>query len=209
MQLLQKRSEQSQVGLVPAWHPNFRNQERLPDTKVVRTFFFVNITGITVVFCLILLFCYQEYRINNLGRQVADWQALIAKDKKDADEAVALSKKFAEEERKIRELEAFLKARLILPEFLCHLGSTLPEDMVIDNVDLREGGVDLRGTAAGSPEEASGRTSAYVEQLRQDKYLSGIFESKDVRQNVTRDKSSMRMTFDLFLRFKEEGKRQP
>ena len=202
MQFLQKRSEQSPVGLVPAWHPNFRNQDRLPDTKVVRTFFFVNVTGITVVLCLILLFCYQEYRINNLGHQVADWQALISKNKKSADEAVVLSRKFAEEEKKIRELQAFLKSRLDLPEFLQHLGSTLPEDILIDAVDYREGGVALRGTAAGSPEEASGRTSAYVEQLRQDKYIGGLFDSKDVRQNVTRDPSSVRMTFDLFLRFR-------
>jgi hypothetical protein len=73
---------------------------------------------------------------------------------------------------------------------------------LIDAVDYREGGVALRGTAAGSPEEASGRTSAYVEQLRQDKYIGGLFDSKDVRQNVTRDPSSVRMTFDLFLRFR-------
>jgi hypothetical protein len=106
-------------------------------------------------------------------------------------------------------LDAFLKSRLILPEFLHHLGKTLPEDIMIDAVDLHLDGMALRGTAAGSPEEASGRTSAYVEQLRQDKYLSAIFESKDVRQNVARDQSSVRMTFDLFLRFKEPAKRLP
>ena len=27
---------------MPAWHPNFRNYEKLPDIKVVRTAFFVN-----------------------------------------------------------------------------------------------------------------------------------------------------------------------
>ena len=81
MQFLQKKSEQSQAGLVPAWHPNFRNHERLPDTKVVRTFFFVNVTAITMVLSLVLLFVFQQLRINNLGRQVADWQANIATNK--------------------------------------------------------------------------------------------------------------------------------
>ena len=189
--------------MVPAWHPNFRNHERLPDTKVVRTFFFVNVTAITVVLCLILLFCYQEFRINGLGRQVAEWQATIAKNQKSADEALALSRKFAVEEKKIRELDEFLKPRLVLSEFLLHLGSTLPADLVIDTVDARPDGVNLHGTAAGSPEEASGRTSAYVEQLRTDKYLERLFETKDVRQDVKRDQTSGRLTFDLLLRFKK------
>ena len=174
---------------------------------MVRTFFFVNVTAITLVLCIILLFCYQEYHINNLGRQLADWQAQIATNKKGADDAVALSRKFVEEGKKIRELDAFLKPRLSVSEFLIHLGNTLPPNLVIDGVDIRDNGVNLHGTAAGSAEEASGRTSAYVEQLRKDKYLGGIFESKDLRQDVRRDQSVAHLTFDLFLRFKEEGRK--
>jgi Tfp pilus assembly protein PilN len=204
-----QRSEQSLVGLVPAWHPNFRNHEQLPDTKVVRTFFFVNVTAVTVAGCFALLFGYQEYRINNLKHQVAFWQAHNASNRKGAEEAITLSKKFADEERKIHELAAFLKPRMVLSDFLLHLGSTLPPDVVIDSVDVRGDSVDLRGTAAGSPEEASDRTTAYVEQLRQDKYLAGIFESKDVRQDVRRDQSSGHLTFDLSLRFKGEAKKKP
>ena len=203
-----QRSEQSPVGMVPAWHPNFRNHEQLPDTKVVRTFFFVNVATITVALCLIMLFGYQEYRINSLNHQVGFLIAHIATNKKNADEAVALSRKFATEERKIRELETFVRPRLVLSEFLLHLGSTLPANVVIDGLDVRDSGVDLRGTAAGTPEEASDRTTAYVDQLRQDKYLSGIFDSKDVRQDVKRDQAG-RLTFDLSLHFKAEGRKKP
>ena len=32
----------SEAPQVPAWHPNFRNYQQLPDIKVVRTAFFVN-----------------------------------------------------------------------------------------------------------------------------------------------------------------------
>ena len=38
---LTKKSD-AQSAVAPVWHPNFRNFERLPDTKVVRTTFFVN-----------------------------------------------------------------------------------------------------------------------------------------------------------------------
>ena len=38
---LTKKSDAA-LNVVPAWHPNLRNVENLPDTKVVRTAFFVN-----------------------------------------------------------------------------------------------------------------------------------------------------------------------
>jgi hypothetical protein len=202
---LRPRSDQTQAPLIPAWHPNLRNRERLPDTKVVRTLFFVNFAAIMIAASLLVYFCYQEYRIKNLSRLVADWQTQIDTNKKSAAQAVLLSRKFADEEKKINELNDFLKQRLALSEFLLHLGSTLPVDLAIDTVEVRADGVNLRGTATGSPEEASGRTLAYVELIKQDKYFSGIFE--DVSQDVRRDQGNVRLTFELFLRFKGAPKK--
>jgi Tfp pilus assembly protein PilN len=198
---LRPRSDQTQAALVPAWHPNLRNHERLPDTKVVRTRFFVNFAAIMVAASLLVYFCFQEYRIKNLSRQVAEWQTQIENNKKSAAQAVMLSKKFADEEAKINELKEFLQQRLVMSEFLLHLGSTLPEDLVMDAVEVRPSGVNLRGTATGSPEEASGRALAYGELIKRDKYFSGIFD--DFSQDVKRDQGNARLTFELFLRFKE------
>jgi hypothetical protein len=196
-----KKSDQPQALLVPAWHPNFRNHERLPDTKVVRTQFFVNFAAIAIAASLLLYFCYQEYRIKNLRHQVAEWQSQIDTNKKASAQAQVLSRKFGEEGKKIEELNSFLKRRMVLSEFLQHIGSTLPPEMAVDAVEVRETGVDLRGVAAGTPDEASGRTSAYVETLKQDKYLLGIFE--DVALNrLERAQGSERLTFAVFLRFK-------
>jgi Tfp pilus assembly protein PilN len=196
-----KKSDQSQGPLVPAWHPNFRNHERLPDTKVVRTQFFVNFAAIAVAASLLLYFSYQEYRIKNLRHQVAEWQSQIDTNRKASAQAQLLSRKFGEEEKKIDELNNFLKQRMELSEFLQHIGSTLPPEMAVDAVEVRETGVDLRGVAAGTPDEASGRTSAYVEMLKQDKYLLDIFE--DVALNrLERAQGSERLTFAVFLRFK-------
>jgi hypothetical protein len=172
---------------------------------VVRTLFFVNFVAITIAVSLSVFFFYQEYRIKNLSRQVADWQSQIDINKSNAAQSVALAKKFADEEKKIAELGEFLKHRLVLTEFLLHLGSTLPADLAIDTMELRPTGVNLRGAASGSPEEASGRTLAYVEVIKQDKYFSGIFE--DVSQDVRRDQGNVRLTFELFLRFKGAPKK--
>jgi len=190
--------------LVPAWHPNLRNVERLPDTKVVRTRFFVNFAAIAVGAALLLYFSYQEYRIKNLHHQVAEWQAQIDTNKKASGQAHVLSRKFADEEKKIDELARFMEPRVVLSQFLLHLGSSLPSDLAVDAVETRETGVELRGIAAGTPDEASGRTSAYVEKLKQDKYFSGVFE--DVALNrLERAAGTDRLSFDIFLRFKGAG----
>ncbi len=203
MPLRLKKSEKSQVPLIPAWHPNFRNHERLPDTKVVRTQFFVNFVAIAVAASLMLYFCIQEYRIKSLTRQVAQWQSQIDTNQKSSTQAVALSRKFDEEAKKIDELAAFLSQRLVLSHFLEHLGSTLPKTIALDAIDVRDSGVEIRGTVVGTPDEAAGRTSAYLEQLRQDKYEKSIFG--DVALNRLEPQATPgRLSFDLFLRYKKE-----
>jgi hypothetical protein len=47
-----KKSDAALV--VPAWHPNLRIVEQLPDTKVVRTAFFVNGAAMLVAIALAL-----------------------------------------------------------------------------------------------------------------------------------------------------------
>ena len=42
LSLLKKKPDAAAANQTPAWHPNFRNFERLPDTQVVRPTFFVN-----------------------------------------------------------------------------------------------------------------------------------------------------------------------
>jgi Tfp pilus assembly protein PilN len=209
MQFLRRKSDQAQAGQVDAWHPNFRNRERLPDTKVVRTFFFINATAIAVALGLILLLVSQEYAIKDLHQRIASAQGQIAANQKGASEAVLLKGKFAAEEKKIHELDAFLKQRLVVSQFMLHLGSTLPPNLVIDSVDIRDAGVTLRGTAAGAnPVEASGRTSAYVDLLHRDAYFKGLFGVKNMTlQDVRVDQNTGRVTFDMLLGFsKPAGK---
>jgi hypothetical protein len=99
---LKKKSEAASAPLVPAWHPNFRNYEKLPDIKVVRTAFFVNGAAITIALALLTYFGFQEWQLRNLQGQIADWQRQIDRDKAGSDRAVALYKKFQAEEARFQ-----------------------------------------------------------------------------------------------------------
>jgi len=206
---LPRKSDASQAPLVPAWHPNFRDLEKLPDTKVVRTLFFVNSVAIALAASLLLYFAYQEYRIISLQHQLTDLTNRITANRKASEQAVLLSKKFADEEKKIGELAEFKKQKIVLSRFLLHLAETLPEDqqLAVDSVAFQEAGISLKGTASGTLDEASERTSAYVERIKQDAYFSEIFEGGISQGNPGRDPASGRLTFDLFLSFKNGGKK--
>ena len=73
LSLLKKKPEGAAGPVTPYWHHNFRNFERLPDTKVVRTAFFVNGAAIVVAAIMVSWVVLQEYKIHDLNGRIADW----------------------------------------------------------------------------------------------------------------------------------------
>ena len=56
LSLLKRKPEAAAVSEMPPWHPNLRNFARLPDTKVVRTAFFINGASVFIALGLLLWF---------------------------------------------------------------------------------------------------------------------------------------------------------
>lgn len=201
---LKKNKEQADQPLMPAWHPNFRNYERLPDTKVVRTAFFVNGLVVFVAVALALFFAYQEYQISGLGGQIATWETQIDRDRGPSSQAVALFKKFQAEEKIVDEVEAFATPQLRVSAFVLKLGDALPRDIAIRHFDYRETGVVLRGLVRGAPDQATGHATAFVEQLRSDADFGGLFSTVELT-GVNRDPVTGRLHIEVSLKFKAEG----
>ena len=206
---LTKKSD-AQPAAAPLWHPNFRNFERLPDTKVVRTAFFVNTAASAATLCLLLWLGYREYHIYSLGEQIADAQGQIDKNMRLNKEALRLTKIFADEEKKLAEAEAFQRAPISPAEFVTLLGQTLPKEIAIESLEARMaetgGGATflLRGVVAGTPDQASGAASSYVDMLRAHPRLGKVFDPITLT-NINRDPRGF-LTLDISLKIKAEGK---
>ncbi len=185
------------MPLVPAWHPNFRNYQKLPDIKVVRTAFFVNAAAITIALALLTYFGFQEWHLRTIKGQVADWQRQIDRDKSGSDKALALYKKFEAQQAKFLEVDAFLKSKPLVSDLLVRLGQTLPSNIALDSLDLRETGMALRLTVRGTPDSATGYANAYLEQLRADKAFAR-FDQAGIT-NVQRNTSTGRLNVEFFL----------
>jgi hypothetical protein len=200
--LLKKKPEAaSAASQMPAWHPSFRNYERLPDIKVVRTVFFVNAVAITVTIAMFTVFIFKEYHLHSLRRQVADIRAQCDRDKPGSDQAIALFKKFQGEEKKILEVDAFLKARTLFSDLILQIGQTLPKNIALTSLDEHENGLVMRGSVRGAPELASGEASNYVEQLRGDPAIKKIFDEITLT-SISRNVTTGRLSIELFLKFK-------
>lgn len=198
---LKKKSDAAASPAVPAWHPNFRDYEKLPDVKVVRTAFFLNGAALLVFASLAIYVGIHEWQVRALRTQIAQADQLIARDKRPSELDVALYKKFQAEESKVTEVDDFVKSRPLASKIILRLTETLPENVALDSIDIRATGVTLRMTVRGSPEVAAGYATAYLEQLRADKELAGFDHSKFEFTNQARNPTTGRLAVEFFLRF--------
>ena len=209
---LTKKSD-AQPVTAPLWHANFRNFDRLPDTKVVRTTFFVNTAAGAVAIALLLWLGYREYRIYNLGEQIAGAQREIESNAKKNTEALRLSQIFTDEDKKLAEAEAFLKVPVSVSEYVLLIGQTLPKEISIDFADLRLPAdakgqtVTMRGMVAGSRDQAAGAASSYVDLLRAHPQLGTTFDPITL-DKLTPDTITGLMSIEISLKVKTEGKKQ-
>ncbi|MDB6167997.1 MAG: hypothetical protein JWM88_861 [Verrucomicrobia bacterium] len=202
LSLRKKKTDGSGSSEARPWHPNLRNAARLPDTKVIRTSFFVNGVALFIVTGALLWFAFQEYKLHNLNRQIGDWQAQIDRDRKESDRFVALYQQFQAEDAKINEVKTFVNSRPAASALLMHIGETLPEEIALDTFDLQAGGLALRGTVRGSPDEAAGYATAYLDQLRADKVLAQNFSKVAFSGGgILRNAETGRLSLELFLKF--------
>jgi hypothetical protein len=201
LSLLKKKSDAAAAPAVPNWHPNFRNFEKLPDTKVVRTAFFVNGASVFLALALGTYFGIKEWQLHGLQVQIGEEQRKIDRDKKPSDRFVALFKKFTAEEARVLEVDTFVKSKPLVSALIMRIGETLPANIAIDSMDLRDQGLILRLSVRGAPETAPGYATAYLDQLRADKSLSQ-FEEFTFTTTPTLNPSTGRMAVEFLLKVK-------
>lgn len=205
--LLKRKSEAAAGPAIPAWHPNFRDYERLPDVKLVRTAFFVNAAAIAVLISLATYFAISEWQLHVLRAQIATRQSEIDRDKKPSDAQVALFRKFETEEKKVAEVDAFVASKPSVSEILMRLARTLPENIACNAIELRENGLTLKLIVRGSPEDAAGYATAYLDQLRADQTLKAFDHDRFEFSSQARDAAAGGLVVEFLLHAKGAPKK--
>jgi hypothetical protein len=199
---LTKKKSDAAVVVVPAWHPNLRIVENLPDTKVVRTAFFVNGAAMLLAIGLALYLGIQEWKLHEVNKQIADWQHQIDRDKKESAEKVALYQDFKLEEAKTDEVADFVASKPVLSDIILRLGAITPKKIALDGLDFKETGFNIRATVKGAPDRASGDVAAFEKQLRTDRILGPMFSEVDLLTD-RRNSLSGRLVIEIFCAYKK------
>jgi Tfp pilus assembly protein PilN len=146
-----KNKREEAVASAPAWHPNFRNYEQLPDLKVVRTAFFINGLAVLAAVGALLYFVYQEFQLSTLREEIENRVTSVERDRRASGQAVATFRQFQAAERQIKEVTDLMVRRHDLSDLLLHLGATLPEQIALTAFDLRPNRIALTATVRGAP----------------------------------------------------------
>jgi hypothetical protein len=202
---LKKNPDAEAKARAAGWHPNFRDFGQLPDTKVVRTSFFINAIAALVVIVALTFVAYQEYTLSILKKQVDDWSAKIDQAKKPSGEAVAMYKAFQEQEKIFVEAEEFAKGQKIsISEFMVHLAEVMPKNIALTSIEFTPATATLRGAVRGDSEIASGVASAFEKQLREDAIISKAYPSIALT-TLARDAQGGKLTFEIAARSNDQG----
>jgi hypothetical protein len=202
---LPKKSDAS-VVVVPPWHPDLRNADLLPDTKVVRTAFFVNGIAIVAAVALALYLGIQEWKLFEVKKQINAWQKQIDNDKKESADDVALYGQFKLEAAKTAEVDAFIHSKPIVSEIILRLGTITPKKIAFDSLDFRDTGLSIRATIKGAPDRSSGDASAYEKLLRTDKQLGPLFSEVNLLTMHT-NPASGRLQIEILCVYKKGAKK--
>lgn len=122
----------------PKWRPNFRDMEKLPDIKVIRTDFLFNAIAITAAVALIGILGYREYVASALSSRAAEYEAQIQRLQAQDRTHINRSNEFTREARYVEEVANFLAVPIEPAELLLGLAAAQPEQGRLTSVRLTE-----------------------------------------------------------------------
>jgi len=111
------------------WHPNLRLADKLPDIKVVRTGFMVNLIAVIVVILLLGLNVQRELSIYSTGSELAKLEEQIESQTAQNDKNLRLSTQFKRYSKMIEDLETFYGLSYPPLEFLLPVIQNRPENV--------------------------------------------------------------------------------
>jgi hypothetical protein len=130
--------KRNKKDIQPNWRPNFRNPEKLPDIKAVRTDFIVNFVAVSLALLALAFVGQREYRVLVLKGSIADYEQQIRVAEPDDAANLKLSQRYREAAQHFVELEQFYRGAFFAHELLGELAVKQPPDLIFNQISYSE-----------------------------------------------------------------------
>lgn len=199
---------------VAAWHQDFRNPDALPDIKVIRTRFFVNVVAIVVPLFVAILWVQQELSLSSIRDDIGKLEDEQAALNSSNTELVSLSRDFLKESSKVESLEKYYHNLFPLSDYLEAIAVQVPVDMVISSMDLKKSNrvdgddvVDtwesrISGYVVQEGQSAVSHVNKFVEDLRKEELLAAHLNEAFL-DNLSRDQITDTLNFVVSITMSE------
>lgn len=127
------------------WRPDFVNKSELPDIKVIRTGFIINLIAVISALCVAFILLQREYRVYTLGQTVEALEQQIRVTGADDLSYLKLSESFRSAAQKVIELDKFYDSPLSAHHLLYGLSTIKPGGLIFNSVSFNESVVKAGG----------------------------------------------------------------
>jgi len=132
------KGKKREESAVVCWRPDFRDRERLPDIKSVRTGFFVSALAITLAATMAIIVGIREYKIMNLRENIAEIQKEIDVYRVENAIIVNKNKEFRDHMLKIQEIVKFAEEKLVVSDLIMDVAQALPQGVLFKKFEYTE-----------------------------------------------------------------------
>lgn len=122
----------------PAWQPEFRIAEDLPDIKAIRTDFLVNIGAVTLALFLVVWLAYREASINGLESDIETLRDAEKRLEGENMQVVSLNTRFMKRKRLFDDLARFYDSPFDVPRFLADIAQVRPAEIAFEEIAFQE-----------------------------------------------------------------------
>ncbi len=198
----------------PAWRPNFRITEELPDTKVIRTDFLLNFIFVALALLAGVYLLNIQLQIWSLKSSINSYEERIAAGDADNKKFLRQSADFEKQSKNLKEVLDFVRAQVPPTNLLEALQNSRPEQLILTSVSVSPRSV-IQGrnrnnyydvTVNGNVIGAAAEATAMVEQFKEDFSESAFIKPILVNsQLVTLTRDQRLGTFSVVLKFELQG----
>lgn len=147
----------------PAWHPNFRNAETLPDIKPIRTDFLLNFVSLALLAGVVTWLAVTEYQAMQLNRTINQLEKSIRSGTQENNTNLRESAEFDRLAALLKEAADFTAMQVQPSELLAAVVDSLPPEMLLTSISLADRSIQ------------QGRQTRYAKSLQ----LNGTISSLD------------------------------